>query len=278
MEDVELNIRRSFIEKKIHISQRAQCRLLGISRSGLYYEPYLPDEETLLLMRAIDEEYLEHPYYGRRRMTVEMRKLGFLVGQKKVRTMMQKMGLEAVYPKPNLSAPNREHKKFPYLLRHLDVDRPNQAWAADITYIPLQKGFGYLFAIIDWHSRYVIDWELSNLLETDFCLAALERGLSKKKPEIFNTDQGVQFTSNKFTDRLEAVGIQISMDGKGRALDNVFVERLWRSVKYEEIYPRGYESLKEVQQGLKKYFYFYNEKRPHQGLEYRTPAEVYFEK
>jgi putative transposase len=243
----------------------------------LYYEPSKPTEEELLLMRAIDEEYLEHPYYGRRRMTIAMKLQGFFVGQTQVRTAMKVMGLEAIYPKPNLSAANREHKKFPYLLRDLVVDHPDHAWAADITYVPLPTGFGYLFAIIDWFSRYVIEWELSNLLDTDFCMEALERGLLRKKPEIFNTDQGVQFTSNQFTGRLENGGIRISMDGKGRALDNVFVERLWRSVKYEDIYPKGYETLREVRQGLKKYFEFYNEKRPHQGLEYRTPAEVYFE-
>lgn len=211
-------------------------------------------------------------------MAIEMKKQGFFVGQKRVRTAMQLMGLEAIYPKPNLSLGNKEHKKFPYLLRDLIVDHPNQAWAADITYVPLVAGFGYLFAIIDWFSRYVIEWELSNLLDTEFCMEALERSLYQKRPEIFNTDQGVQFTSTQFTGRLEEGGIKISMDGKGRALDNVFVERLWRSVKYEEIYPRGYESLKEVRQGLKKYFEFYNEKRPHQGLEYRTPAEVYYGK
>jgi putative transposase len=227
-------------------------------------------------MRAIDGQYLETPFYGRRRMTVAMREQGFLVGQKRVRSAMQWMGLEAIYPKPNLSAANREHKKFPYLLRNLIVNRPDQAWAGDITYIPLLTGFGYLFAIIDWFSRYVIEWELSNLLDAAFCMEALERGLLRKKPEIFNTDQGVQFTSHQFTGRLENGGIKVSMDGKGRALDNVFVERLWRSVKYEEIYPKGHETLKEVRQGLQRYFKFYNEKRPHQGLDYRTPAEVYF--
>jgi putative transposase len=229
-------------------------------------------------MRAIDEQYLETPFYGRRRMTIAMRGRGFLVGQKRVRSAMQLMGLEAIYPKPNLSAPNKEHKKFPYLLRNLIVDHPDQAWAGDITYIPLITGFGYLFAIIDWFSRYVIEWELSSLLDAAFCLEALGRGLLRKRPEIFNTDQGVQFTSHQFTGLLERDGIKVSMDGKGRALDNVFVERLWRSVKYEEIYPRGYENLKEVRQGLQKYFKFYNENRPHQGLDYRTPAEVYFGK
>ena len=211
-------------------------------------------------------------------MAIAMKQQGFTIGQTAVRTAMRMMGLEAIYPKMNLSAANKEHKKFPYLLRNLIIDHPNQAWAADITYVPLPTGFGYLFAIIDWFSRYVIEWELSNFLDTEFCMEALERGLIKKTPEIFNTDQGVQFTSNQFTGRLEEDGIKISMDGKGRALDNVFVERLWRSVKYEDIYPKAYESLKEVRQGLKKYFQFYNEKRPHQGLKYSTPAEVYFKK
>jgi putative transposase len=184
-------------------------------------------------MLAIDMEYLKHPYYGRRRMTIAVRSQGFFVGQKRIRTAMQLMGLEAIYPKRNLSAANSQHKKFPYLLRDLLVDRPDQAWAGDITYIPLAGGFGYLFAIIDWFSRYVIEWELSNLLDTDFCMDALKRGLSRKRPEIFNTDQGVQFTSSRFTGWLKESGVRISMDGKGRALDNVFVERLWRSVKYE---------------------------------------------
>lgn len=249
--------------------------MLGLYRSGLYYEPRTPDEEELELMRAIDEEYLEHPYYGRRRMTIAMQARGFTVGQKRIRSAMQTMGLEAIYPKPNLSAMNPEHKKFPYLLRNLIIDHPDQAWGADITYIPLPYGFGYLFAIIDWYSRYVIAWELSNLLDTDFCMEALERGLSKTRPKIFNTDQGVQFTSHQFTNRLENDGIRISMDGKGRALDNVFVERLWRSVKYEDIYPKRYETLKAVREGLKAYFEYYNERRPHQGLGYQTPSKVY---
>ena len=271
-----LNERRALVERGTdQFSQRTQCTLLGIHRSGLYYEPEKPTLEDLELMRAIDEEYLQHPYYGRRRTTVEMLKKGFFVGQKKVRTAMQLMGLEAIYPKPNLSAGDKEHKKFPYLLRGLTIKQPDQAWGADITYVPLVGGFGYLFAIIDWFSRYVIEWELSNLIDTEFCMNALKRSLCGKKPEIFNTDQGVQFTSNQFTGRLEESGIQISMDGKGRALDNVFVERLWRSVKYEDIYPKGYESMKGLRQGLTEYFEFYNKRRPHQGLNYRTPAEVY---
>ena len=274
---LELNEKRALVESKDpNLSQRTQCKLLGINRAGLYYKPRAPDEEMLRLMRAIDEEYLEHPYYGRRRMTIAMKARGFSVGDKKVRTAMQTMGLEAIYPKPNLSMPNREHKKFPYLLKKVVVDRPDLAWAADITYIPLARGFGYLFAIIDWFSRYVIEWELSNLLDADFFFFLLERGLLKVKPEIFNTDQGVQFTCRQFVEKLEAHGIRISMDGKGRALDNVFIERFWRNVKYEEIYPKGYDSLQELRGGLQSYFQFYNERRPHQGLGYRTPAEVYF--
>lgn len=207
-----------------------------------------------------------------------MRAQGFDVGDKKIRSLMLLMGLEAIYPRPNLSKPCHEHKKYPYLLRGLKINRPNQTWAGDITYIPLPQGFGYLFAIIDWFSRYVIEWELSNLLDSSFCVEALDRGLTHARPEIFNTDQGVQFTSRCFVGRLEQSAIKVSMDGKGRALDNVFIERLWRSVKYENIYPRGYETLKEVRSGLDAYFKYYNEDRPHQGLGYKTPAEVYFGK
>lgn len=210
-------------------------------------------------------------------MTIAMERQGFLVGQKKVRAAMQKMGLEAIYPKPNLSASHPEHKKYPYLLGQENICRPNQVWPGDITYVPLREGFGYLFAIIDWYSRYVIEWQLSNMLDTSFCLEALERALLKARPEIFNTDQGVQFTSENFTRLLEAKGIRISMDGKGRAFDNIMVERLWRSVKYEDIYPHGYEILPETRKGLGKYFPFYNEDRPHQGLKYQTPAKVYYE-
>lgn len=279
MEGIDLERKRSLLESgEKTFSQRKQCELLGLARSGLYYRPRGPSIEDLKLMRAIDEQYLKTPFYGRRRMTIEMRKQGFFTGEKRVRTAMRVMGLEAVYPKPNLSKNNSEHKKYPYLMRNMKVVHANQAWAGDITYIPLHRGFGYLFAIIDWYSRYVIEWELSNLLAVDFCIEALERSLKKKHPEIFNTDQGVQFTSCCFTERLEKEGVRISMDGKGRALDNVFVERLWRSVKYEDIYPKSYNNLREVGEGLKNYFHFYNEDRPHQGLGYRTPAEVYNEK
>jgi len=279
MEGFNLDDKRLLIETgNIALSQRAQCNLLGIQRSGLYYEPRGPSEEDLLLMRAIDKEYVQHPFYGKRRMAIEMKKLGFFVGIKKVRTAMHLMGLEAIYPKPNLSMSNPEHKKYPYLLKEEEICRPNQVWAADITYVPLTSGFGYLFAIIDWFSRYVIEWQLSNMLDTDFCLEALNRALLKGVPDIFNTDQGVQFTSNQFTYVIENSGARISMDGKGRAFDNIMIERLWRSVKYEDIYPKGYEGLTEVKKGLGTYFLFYNENRPHQSLAYQTPMEVYYGK
>ena len=279
MGSFEVAKKRALVEpKNKYVSQRKQCELLGIERSGLYYKPRGSGEEELQLMRAIDEQYLKTPFFGRRRMALEMRDQGFFVGEKRVRTAMRVMGLEAIYPRPNLSRSDKQHKKYPYLLRDLVVDHSDQAWAADITYLPMDRGFGYLFAIIDWYSRYVLEWELSNLLDVDFCIEALERSLKEKHPKIFNTDQGVQFTSCCFTERLEKEEIQISMDGKGRALDNIFIERLWRSVKYENVYPKGYENLKEARIGLKNYFEFYNENRRHQGLGYRTPAEVYYEK
>lgn len=279
MESLDLNERRLLVkEGNRNLSQREQCRLLGLHRSGLYYKPEGPSQEDQLLMRAIDEEYLEHPYYGKRRMMVAMQKQGFYVGVKKIRTTMQLMGLEAIYPKPHLSISNKEHKKYPYLLKDTSICHPDQVWAGDITYVPLARGFAYLFAIIDWHSRYVIEWELSNMLDTEFCLEALKRALKKTKPRIFNTDQGVQFTSEQFTQALETQGILISMDGKGRALDNIMVERLWRSVKYEDIYPKKYEQLPEMKKGLATYFAFYNKQRPHQGLKYQTPMEVYYGK
>jgi putative transposase len=260
----------------IGLSIERQCVLLGIHRSGIYYKPSEPNQEDLALMVELDKLYMETPFYGSRRMVVMLQKQGWNVNRKRVVRLMRKMGIEAIYPKPKLSAANAAHKKYPYLMKGEKIDQPNDAWAADITYVPLLGGFGYLIAIIDWFSRYVIDWEISNLLEAEFCLETLKRSLLRKKPKIFNTDQGVQFTSIRFTGCLEENGVQISMDGRGRALDNVFIERLWRSVKYEEIYPRGYENLRELRTGLEKYFEFYNEKRPHQGLGYRTPAEVYY--
>lgn len=258
------------------LSVERQCSLVGIHRSGVYYKPRGPNPEDLALMIEIDKLYMDTPFYGSRKITVVLQEQGWNINRKRVVRLMRSMGIEAIYPKPNLSVSNQEHKKYPYLLKGERICRPTQVWAADITYIPVRGGFGYLFAIIDWYSRYVIEWQLSNMLDADFCLEALETALSRGSPEIFNTDQGVQFTSNRFTTRLETGGIRISMDGKGGAFDNIMIERLWRSVKYEDVYPKGYELLAEVRRGLERYFPFYNEKRPHQSLDYKRPHEVHF--
>lgn len=257
------------------MSVRRQCELLGLSRSSLYYEPAGESAENLRLMRLIDEQYTAHPYYGSRRMTMWLIERGEEVNRKRVRRLMRIMGLEAIYPRPRLSAAGKGHKVYPYLLRGVKVERPDQVWSTDITYVPLPGGFMYLAAVIDWYSRYVITWRLSNTLDGSFCLEMLEESLRSGKPEVFNTDQGVQFTAEAFTGCLERAGVAVSMDGRGRALDNVFVERLWRSVKYEDIYIRGYETVPELHRGLARYFGFYNGERLHQSLDYRTPAAVY---
>ncbi len=254
---------------------RRQCELLGLSRSTLYYEPAGETSEDLRLMRLIDERYTACPFYGSRRMTVWLTEQGEEVNRKRVRRLMRVMGLEAIYPKPRLSTAGKGHRIYPYLLRGVTVVRPDQVWSTDITYVPMASGFMYLAAVIDWFSRYVITWRLSNTLDGGFCLEMLEDALRAGKPEVFNTDQGVQFTAAAFTGRLEAAGVAVSMDGRGRALDNVFVERLWRTVKYEDIYIRGYEAVPELHRGLGRYFGFYNDERPHQSLGYRTPAAVY---
>jgi putative transposase len=222
-------------------------------------------------MRAIDELYLKHPYYGSRRMAVELH-----VNRKRVQRFMRMMGLEAVYPKPRTTQRRREHRIYPYLLRNLRIERPDQVWSTDITYIPLMSGYLYLAAVMDWYSRYVLAWRLSETLEGTFCCEALDEALSISQPEIFNTDQGSQFTSGEFTGRLERHAIQISMDGRGRALDNAFIERLWRTVKYEEVYLQEYETGSDAETSLKRYLRFYNQARKHQALRYQTPAEVYF--
>lgn len=254
---------------------RRQCELLGLPRSSFYYEPAGETAENLRLMRLIDEEYTAHPFFGSRRMTVWLGQQGEAVNRKRVQRLMRLMGLEAVYPKPRLSVAGAGHRIYPYLLRGVAIERPDQAWGADITYVPLVGGFMYLAAVIDWYSRYVVAWRLSNTLDGVFCLEMLEEALGTGTPELFNTDQGVQFTAAAFTGRLEQAGVRVSMDGKGRCLDNVFVERLWRSVKYEDLYRRGYETVPQLGQGLGRYFAFYNEERPHQSLDYRTPAQVY---
>jgi len=258
------------------ISIRRQCDLIGLNRSTLYYHPAGESPLNLELMRLIDEQYTKTPFYGWPRMTAQLHRLGYEVNHKRVQRLMQVMGLQAVYPKPRTTVPDKEHKTYPYLLRDLEISRPNHVWAADITYIRMHQGFMYLVAVMDWFSRYVIAWELSNTLDALFCLQALDRALEEGQPEIFNTDQGVQFSAMAFTSALESAGIRISMDGRGRAFDNIFVERLWRSVKYEDIYLRDYETVPALHQGLKTYFTFYNSERPHQSLGYLTPAEVHY--
>jgi putative transposase len=257
------------------LSVRRQCELLGLSRSGLYDEPAGETPENLRLMRLIDDQYTARPFYGSRRMTEWPTERGEEVNRKRVRRLMRVMGLEAIYPKPRLSTPGKGHKVYPYLLRGVAIERPDQVWSTDITYVPMASGFMYLAAVIDWYSRYVVAWRLSNTLDGAFCLEMLDEALRSGTPEVFNTDQGVQFTAEAFTGRLERAGVAVSMDGRGRALDNVFVERLWRAVKYEDIYIRGYEAVPELHGGLASYFAFYNEERLHQSLGYRTPAAVY---
>ena len=249
---------------------------MGLNRATFYYRPVPESTFNLHLMRLLDEQYLRTPFYGWPRMTVYLRRQGYEVNHKRVQRLMRLMGLETIYPKPRTSVAAPGHKVYPYLLRNLAITRPNQVWSADITYIPMLRGFMYLVAIIDWYSRYVVTWRLSNTLDSLFCLDALDQALAQARPEIFNTDQGAQFTALEFTSRLEAAEVRISMDGRGRALDNVFVERLWRSVKYEHIYLYEYEVVPELEKGLNDYFAFYNHERPHQSLSYQTPAEVHF--
>lgn len=258
-----------------HLSIRRQCELIGLHRSTFYAVPAGETAFNLHLMRLIDEQYLRTPFYGYPRMTAVLRRQGHHVNRKRVARLMQKMGLQAVFPRQKRSQPAPEHKIYPYLLRGLRITQPNQVWSADITYIPLVQGFMYLVAIIDWYSRYVLAWRLSNTLAVTFCLAALDEALQHSQPTIFNTDQGAQFTTLAFTGRLLDAQIRISMDGRGRALDNIFVERLWRSVKYEDIYLKNYADVPSLTSGLRDYFQFYNHERLHQSLEYRVPAEVY---
>lgn len=228
-------------------------------------------------MRLIDQQYTRTPFFGVPRMTVWLRAEGYQVNHKRIRRLMQVMGLEAIYPKPRLSQANSGHKLYPYLLKGVAIERPNQVWCTDITYVPMAKGFVYLVAIMDWHSRYVLSWEISNSMDVSFCLSALERALALARPDIFNSDQGSQFTSREFTSRLEAAQVRISMDGRGRVFDNIFIERLWRSIKYEDIYLKEYLDVLSLIAGLEDYLEFYNRQRPHQGLGYRTPEAVYRE-
>ena len=255
-----------------------QCALAGVTRSTVY-APLLvagPDEEELLILALIDAEYTRHPFYGSRKMVVHLNLLGHTVNRKRVQRLMGVLGLAGMAPGPNTSRPHPQHKIYPYLLRGVNVTRPNQVWSTDITYIRLASGFAYLVAVIDWYSRKVLAWRLSNTLDSDFCIDCLEQSLrTYGNPEIFNSDQGCQFTSEPFTGRLRALNIAISMDGRGRALDNIFVERLWRSVKHEDVYLKGYVTMPELHQGLTEYFVFYNTERTHQSLSYCTPEQVY---
>jgi putative transposase len=259
------------------LSVRRQCELVGLNRSSVYYQPACASPENLQLMRLMDEQYLKTPFYGSRRMTVWLNSRGLAVNRKRVQRLMRLMGLEAIYPRPRTSLAHPSHKIYPYLLRDLALIHPHQVWSTDITYIPMPQGFMYLVAILDWYRRSVLSWRLSNTLEGSFCLEALEEALELGKPSIFNSDQGVQFTGLEFTGRLEAEGIAVSHDGRGRALDNVFVERLWRSVKYEDVYIKDYGSVVELETGLTGYFQLYNDHRPHQSLNYQTPASVHFQ-
>ena len=254
---------------------RRQCELLGLNRATWYYEGAAESKENLCLMRLIDEQYLRTPFYGSRRMTVWLESVGRVVNRKRIQRLMRLMGIEALYPQPRTTQRNAEHRVFPYLLRDVEIVRPDQVWSTDITYVPMPRGFMYLTAVIDWYSRYVLSWRLSNSLEGSFCLEVLEEALQGGQPEIFNTDQGVQYTAAAFTGRLQRAGILVSMDGRGRALDNVFVERLWRSVKYECLYLHGFATVPALELGLTDYFDFYRNERPHQSLEYSTPAKVY---
>ena len=270
---------RSLVERNHpEISVRRQCELLGVNRSGMYYEPVGESKENLRLLRLLDEQYTRAPFFGSRRMAAWLVSIGYAVNRKRVTRLMQKLGIEAVYPKPRLSQPEEGHRIYPYLLREVTVERVNQVWSTDITYIRMAQGFVYLVAVMDWYSRFVLSWRLSLTMEVDFCIEALQRALRWGRPEIFNSDQGPQFTSEKFTGELAVRKIAISMDGRGRCMDNIFVERLWRSLKYEEVYLKDYGSVQEAEAGIRRYFEFYNHERLHQSLKYRTPAAVYQER
>jgi putative transposase len=271
-----MKFRRGLVEPGASLSVRRQCELLRLNRSSLYYEKVGPDAEELDLMRRIDELHLKHPFYGSRRIARELRGQGLQANRKRIQRLMRVMGLEAIAPKPRTSKPEPEHAIYPYLLRGLSIDRPNKVWASDITYVRLARGFGYLVAIMDWYSRRVLSWKLSNTLDSSFCVAALNEALLRfGQPEIFNTDQGAQFTAEAFTKVLLARGVKISMDGKGRCIDNVFVERLWRSLKYEEVYLNDYDDLVQARAGIGRYLEFYNYQRPHQALGHQAPAAFY---
>lgn len=252
--------------------------MINLGRSSYYFNPTGIKEEELEIMRRIDKIYTDYPFYGYRKITHELRKDGKTYNHKRILRLMQLMGIQALIPKRNLSKPSQDHLIFPYLLRNVKITRTNQVWSTDITYIPMYKNFAYLVAVMDWFSKYVLSWEISNNLDVHFCLMALDKALRLGKPEIFNTDQGSQFTSRSFVEKILVNDIKLSMDSRGRALDNIFIERLWKSLKYEDIYLKEYQNYKELLEGLKNYFYFYNNKRSHQSLKYNTPADIFLER
>lgn len=258
------------------LSVRRPCGLLGLNRASLYDVPAQESAENLALMRVIDEHYTRTPFYGSRRMTADLQRQGYAVNRQRVQRLMHTMGLEALYPRPRLSGRPPDHQVYPYWLHDVVMHRPFQVWSADITYVPMRHGVMYLVAIVDWYSRYVLSWQLANTMDVACCLTALEQALAQGRPEVFNTDQGAQLTSLAFTLRVAAAHVAISMDGRGRVFDNIFVERLWRTVKYEDIYLKDYGSVPEMEVGVAAYFWFYHHQRLHQALEYRTPAEVHF--
>lgn len=268
--------RQGWVSPGDHLPVRRQCRLAQINRSGVYYQAVAESEENLKLMRRIDEVYMRHPEWGYPRMTDGLRDEGYEVNSKRVARLMRVMGLQAITPGPHTSRPAPGYKIYPYLLRGVEIDRVDQVWSTDITYVPMAKGYLYLSAVIDWYSRYVLAWKLSNTMESGFCVRVLEEALERGKPEIFNTDQGAQFTSRQFTGVLHSNGIEISMDGRGRALDNAFIERLWWTVKYEEIYPKNYEDGHMLDRGLNRYFRYYNQERKHSALDKQTPSQIYY--
>jgi putative transposase len=269
-------VRRSLLDPDhASISLRRQCDLLGLPRSTAYYTPIPESQENLALMKEIDAIYLDNPSYGSRTIATALANMGWEVNRKRVQRLMRLMNIAGVTPKRNTSKPAPGHRVFPYLLRNVAISHPDQVWSTDITYVPLRNGFVYLTAVMDWYSRYVLSWRLSNRLEGSFCVEALDEALQRGKPEVFNTDQGSQFTSAVFVNRLLDRAVAVSMDGRGRALDNVFIERLWRSVKYQEIFLRDYATVADVEEGLKLYFEKYNHERPHQSLDNLTPAKVY---
>jgi len=272
-----LQQRRQMVEiDNNNLSINKQCEVLQIHRSGLYYQPNGESQHNLDLMLEIDKIHLKWPYYGTRRMTAELQNMGYVVGRKLIRRLMRLMGIEVIYPRQNTSQPNKDHKIYPYLLRGLKIDHINQVWQTDITYIPMKRGFMYLMAVIDVHSRYVLNWSISNSMEATWCTQVVQQAIKKHgTPEIFNTDQGSQFTSELFTEMLLCNNIKISMDGKGRATDNIYIERLWRNVKQENIYLNAYETGLELYKGLEKYFYQYNNHRVHQALNYLKPIDIY---